>query len=46
MRVVASGIRLPSPQAATAVSAEAQKILAISGTILFSPRRRILRRSR
>ena len=46
MRVIASGMRLPSPQAATAVSAEAKKIFARSGAILFSPKRRILRLSR
>ena len=42
----ASGSRLPSAQATSAVSAEAASIFPRSGSMRRSPRRRILRRSR
>ena len=45
-RVCASGIRLPTPQATSAVRPEARNIFAMSGTMRFMPRRRILRRKR
>ena len=45
-RLSATGIRLPTPQATSAVRPEARKIFAMSGTMRFSPKRRILRRSR
>lgn len=45
-RLSATGMRLPTPQAASAVMPEARKIFARSGTMRFRPRRRILRRKR
>ena len=45
-RLSAVGMRLPTPQAASAVMPEARKIFARSGTMRFRPRRRILRRKR
>ena len=46
MRFSATGIRLPTPQATSAVRPEARNIFAMSGTMRFMPRRRILRRKR
>ncbi len=45
-RLSATGMRLPTPQAASAVMPEARKIFAMSGKTRFMPRRRILRRKR
>lgn len=46
MRFSAAGMRLPTPQAASAVRPEARKIFAISGTMRFMPSRRSRRRKR
>ena len=45
-RLSATGMRLPTPQAASAVMPEARKIFAISGNMRFMPSRRSRRRKR
>ena len=45
-RLSATGMRLPTPQAASAVMPEARKIFAMSGKTRLMPRWRSLRRKR